>query len=165
MMDSPTPSPKVTGRPNKTERKLDLIALYKLRVVNQLSYGDLARHFGVAKSTIHAALTRLNKLCPNPEAVKAFEGVEATVLTATKERLLASLLDEECIQKASLNNRAFAFSQVANHERLVKGHSTANVNILSKLVEEADRNLFKEAGGRKTDREITARELADSGSY
>jgi len=130
--------------PNKPERKLDLVALYKLRVSNSLSYGELAQHFGVAKSTIHATLHRLNRYVADPESVKTFESVEATILTATKERLLASLMDESCIQKASLNNRAFAFSQVANHERLVKGQSTANIGILSKLVNQADQTLFKE---------------------
>ena len=141
-------TPRRPGRPNKPERKLDLVALYKLRVSNSLSYGELARHFGVAKSTIHAALHRLNRYVPNPESVKAFESVEATILTATKERLLASLMDEACIEKASLNNRAFAFSQVANHERLVKGQSTANIGILSKLVTQADETLFRQESAR-----------------
>ncbi|HKC93299.1 MAG TPA: hypothetical protein VKB81_04675 [Nitrospira sp.] len=134
--------PRRSGRPIKTERKLDLVTLYKLRVSNKLSYGELARHFGVAKSTVHAALTRLNKLCPDPESVKAFEGVEATILTATKERLLASLLDEQCIQKASLNNRAFAFTQVANHERLIRGQSTHNIGIFTRVVLQADEEMF-----------------------
>ena len=38
---------------------------------------------------------------------------------------------------------SYAFSQVANHERLVKGESTNNIGILSKLVLQADEEMFR----------------------
>jgi len=138
------PAPRKAGRPNGIERRIDLVQLYKLRVSNGLSYRELAEHFGIAKSSVHAALQRLNRFVSDPQQVRAFEEVEPTVLTAAKQRLLASLLDEEAIQKASLNNRAFAFSQVANHERLVKGESTHNIGLITKLVQESDETLFKD---------------------
>ena len=119
------------------KKKLDLVEAYTLRVVNRLSFAQIAKALRVPKSTVHAALSRLNKLVPDPEVVKAYEEVEASILTSAKERLLASLLDEEAIQKASLNNRAFAFAQVANHERLVKGRSTSNINALAAVVVKA----------------------------
>jgi hypothetical protein len=95
------------------------------------------------KSSVHAALHRLKLLIPAPEEVAAYEAVEASVMSGAKQRLLASVLDEECIAKASLNNRAYAFSQVANHERLIKGQTTSNVGVLAKLIVQADQSLFK----------------------
>jgi hypothetical protein len=54
---------------------------------------------------------------------------------------LRSLLDEEAIEKASLNNRAFAFSQLFNAHRLATHQSTENVGILGKLILTAEDNL------------------------
>jgi IS30 family transposase len=128
---------------DRPHKKLDLVAAYKLRVVNRLSFAEIAKALNVPKSTVHAALHRLNDLIPDPDAVAAFEAVEANVLTSVKARLLASCLDPKVIAKASLNNRAYAFSQVANHERLVKGQSTSNIGLLAKLIVQADQGLFK----------------------
>ena len=145
-MSSPRTPPQLDEPGREIERprkKIDLVAAYKLRVVNRLSYAEIAKALSVPKSTIHAALHRLNDLIPDPDAVAAFEAVEASILTSAKARLLRSVLDEECIAKASLNNRAYAFSQVANHERLIRGQSTSNIGLLSRLVVEARRDLFK----------------------
>lgn len=136
--------PVKPGRiPDQPHKKLDLVQAYKLRVVNRLSYAEIAKALDVPKSTVHAALHRLNDLIPDPDALAAFEAVEVSVMTGAKQRLIASMLDEECIAKASLNNRAYAFSQVANHERLLKGQTTSNVGILARLIVQADESLFK----------------------
>ncbi len=137
---SPALATRHAGRPPRVAGpRIDLCQAYRLRVINRLSYKDIARTLGVAKSSVHAALTRLNQVMPDPEQVKAFEEVEPYILTSVKERLLASLMDEECIKKASLNNRGFAFTQVANHERLVKGQSTLNIGVLIKAILESDK--------------------------
>ena len=130
------------GRPSRTAGpKIDLTQAYKLRVINHLSYKEIGRTLGVAKSSVHAALRRLNHVMPDPEQVQAFEEVESYILTGVKARMLASLTDEECIKKASLNNRAFAFTQVANHERLVKGQSTGNIGLLTKAILLSDKQI------------------------
>lgn len=128
---------------DRPRKQIDLVAAYKLRVQNRLSYAEIAKALNVPKSTVHAALHRLNDLIPDPNAVAAFEAVEATILTSAKARLLASCLDEDSIQKASLNNRAFAFTQIANQERLIKGQSTSNIGLFSRIVQQVDAQLFK----------------------
>jgi IS30 family transposase len=128
---------------DRPHKKLDLIQAYKMRVFNRLSFAEIAKALSVPKSTVHAALHRLNDLIPDPSQVAAYEAVEASVLTSAKARLLASCLDSDVIAKASLNNRAYAFSQVANHERLVKGQATSNIGVLAKLIVQADQGLFE----------------------
>jgi len=141
-------NPDKPGRSlDRPHKKLDLVRAYQLRVVNRLSYAEIAHALSVPKSTVHAALHRLNDLIPDPDQVAAFEAVEASILTSAKARLLASCLDSDVIAKASLNNRAYAFSQVANHERLTKGQSTQNLNVLSRLIVQADADLFKKPSG------------------
>ncbi len=129
--------------PDRPRKRVSLVHAYKLRVVNRLSYAEIAKALDVPKSTVHAALSKLRKLMPDPEAVKAFEEVEASILTSAKERLLRSLLDEDAIEKASLNNRAFAFSQIATQERLTKGKTTQNIGVISRIIEQAHHELFK----------------------
>lgn len=143
-------APRRVGRPSRTAGpKIDLCQAYKLRVINRLSYKEIARTLGVAKSSVHAALRRLNHVMPDPEQVQAFEEVEPYILTGVKMKLLASLTDEECIKKASLNNRGFAFTQVANHERLVKGQSTINTSFMIKAILASDAQPPKPPGEKQ----------------
>lgn len=138
------PRKSTKARPNDTERsldrrpkRLDVAQTWKLRVVNRLSLAEIARSLGVAKSSVHAALQRLQKLIPDPEMTKAYEEVRPTLLTAVEQKLMASLADDETLQKASLNNRAYAFQQVFNARRLETGQSTQNHAVLAKLMAEA----------------------------
>ena len=134
---------KPGGSLDRPTKKLDLVQAYKLRVVNRLSFAEIAKALNVPKSTVHAALHRLNALVPDPEVVRAYEEVEASILTSPKARLLASCLDEDKLAKATLNQAAFAFTQISTQERLVKGKSTQNLNLLTRLIVQADENLFK----------------------
>jgi predicted DNA-binding protein YlxM (UPF0122 family) len=127
---------------------IDIAKAWKLRVVNKLSFSEIANTLNCSKSTVHAALERLNKLLPDPEVVEAYESVEPYLLTAAKAELLASLMDAESIEKASLNNRAFAFSQVANHERLTKGLSTNNVSVIEKILDQSHETVYAPKASR-----------------
>jgi predicted DNA-binding protein YlxM (UPF0122 family) len=138
------PRKSTKARPNDAERsvdhrpqRLDVTQVWKLRVVNRLSLSEIARSLGVAKSSVHAALQRLQKLIPDPDMIKAYEEVRPTLLTAVEQRLMASLMDEVTLQKASLNNRAYAFQQVFTARRLETGQSTQNHAVLGKLMAEA----------------------------
>ena len=141
---------KTEEKPNDAERslepkgkRLDLAQVWKLRVVNRLSYGEIARSLGVAKSSVHAALHRLQTLIPDPEIVHAYQEVRPTLLTAVEQRLMASLLDEDALQKASLNNRAYAFQQVFNARRLEEGKATEHLCVVSRLLREIVPNMYK----------------------
>lgn len=56
---------------------------------------------------------------------------------------MASLVDEDVISKASFNNLAYGLTQVATLRRLESGQSTQNVNVLSRIVSDADSKLFR----------------------
>jgi hypothetical protein len=53
------------------------------------------------------------------------------------------LLDPAKLEKASLNNVAFAFTQVYQAHRLCTGGSTQNLSVLSRIVEKANATLFE----------------------
>jgi len=139
-----SPTLDKSGRNRDQPRKrIDLVQAYRLRVENRLTFAEIATMLGVPKSTVHAALHRLNKLVPDPETLKAFEEVEPQLLTAAKERLLASLLDPKKLEKASANNLAYCFQQVFQAHRLCTGGSTQNVNVLGKMISEVQRTFYE----------------------
>ena len=139
----PLPIPcRKAGRPTRAAGpKIDLAQAYRLRVVNRLSFKEIAHVLGVAKSTVHDALQRLHRVLPDPEQIRAYEEVEPYLLTTVKARLLDSLADETAIEKASLNNRGFAFTQVSNQERLTKGQATSHTSLMA-LIASADDVLY-----------------------
>lgn len=149
MSQSPTAMPNEwPSLPDDAERqpsrrgKLDLAQLYKLRVVNRLSFGEIAKATGLSKSSVWDALQRLEKVLPDPDQVEAYREIRPMLFTAIEEKLMASLADDATIAKASLNNRAYAFQQIHTARRLEEGKSTENMAMLSKLIDQRHNSLF-----------------------
>jgi hypothetical protein len=130
-----------------TRQPVDLLKAYKLRVINRLSYQEIADALDVPKSSIHRALTDLVTLLPNAEQQRAYEEARPDILTAVEERMIASLVDEEAIAKASLNNRAYAFKQIHEARRLEQNKSTENVSIIEKLLDRSHEEMYKPGMG------------------
>ena len=76
-----------------------------------------------------------------PDALRAFMCQKAHILNAVELRLLRSLADTDCIEKATLNNRAYAYRQVADQGRLERGLATDNIGVFARLVIQADEKL------------------------
>ncbi len=129
--------------PHLKRYNFDVLKAYRLRVLNKLSYQEIPEQLGAPKSSVYRALSELVALTHDPERVEQFEEIRPALLSVVEERLIASLVDEEAIQKASLNNRAYAFSQVAMQGRLSRGQSTENIGILAKIIMDAENELGK----------------------
>ncbi len=134
-------APRKVGRPPKGQEKIDLIECWRLRVKNKLTYQEIADHFGCAESSVIRACQRLAELIPDPASVDAYRGVKAEILEGVEQQLLASLIQPEKLKKASTNNVAYAYQQVANQLRLEKGQTTGNIGVLAKLVIDAHEHL------------------------
>ena len=57
-------------------------------------------------------------------------------------QLMASLLDPERLAKASLNNVAYAFTQIHQAGRLEQGKTTENIGVLSRYISQSNKELF-----------------------
>jgi hypothetical protein len=119
----------------------DVLKAYRLRVLNHLSYQEISDQLGAPKSSVYKALAQLVALTHDHERMEQYEEIRPALLSAAEERLIASLVDEETIEKASLNNRAYAFQQLHNARRLEQGKSTGNISVLSKLIVAAEEQL------------------------
>lgn len=115
------------GRPRKGESKIDVLQALKLRLHNRLSYDEIAKRFGVTKTAVYHVLSEFAKITENPEIVEGYASIRGKLLTAGEFELLKEIFDPEKLKKASLNNVAYAFSQVFNANRLERGESTSNV--------------------------------------
>lgn len=89
---------------------------------------EIAKIVGTKSSTVHLALQRFKSVFTELEYIDDYRATKTRLLEAAELRLLKSMLDEATIEKASLNNRAYAFQQVYQALRLERGQSTANVS-------------------------------------
>ena len=135
-----------------TRQPVDLLKAYKLRVQHNLTYQQIADATGQPKSSIHRSLTELCDLIADPERLKHYEEVRPQLFGAVEERLMASLVDGEKIEKASLNNVAYAFKQIHEARRLETGQSTNNISVLGKLLLKAEEGLGKPTASTQVDK-------------
>jgi len=138
--------PAKRGRPKKGT-ELNLVECWKWRVLHKLTFQEIADRMHVSKSSVVRACHRLATLIPHPAQVEAYKNVKVELFNAVEQQLLASLMQPEKHEKASLNNVAYALTQVHTALRLETNQSTANVGIVSKLVEMSDERLFNGKAG------------------
>lgn len=110
-------------------KKIDLGEALKLRLVNKLTFDEIAKRFNCHKSAVHAALSRFTKILKEPGELEAYSKYKADLLNSAELTLLEKVMDTETIEKASLNNAAYAFTALHNAGRLERGKSTQNVDI------------------------------------
>ncbi|MCD6162601.1 MAG: helix-turn-helix domain-containing protein [candidate division Zixibacteria bacterium] len=115
------------GNITKAPIKFDVAKALQLRHSNGLTDSQIARQFGCTRQSVHRALKRFNKILLPASELQAYQEKKAGILESVEATLVCDLADSEKRKKASLNNTAYALSQVANMTRLEKGLSTSNV--------------------------------------
>ena len=108
-------------------RKVDVPKALQLRHANGLTDAQIAKHFDCSKQAIQQALKRFNRILLPLSELQAYQEKKAGILESVEVALVSDLVDPARRKKASLNNTAYALSQVANMTRLEKGLSTSNV--------------------------------------
>lgn len=113
----------------RKNHKVDVATALKMRLVKKMSYQEIADKFGCNKATVYIALKRFEAIIREPAEIEAYRQSKADLLESAELQILEKLVDGETIQKASLNNAAYAFTALHNAGRLERGKSTANVDI------------------------------------
>lgn len=162
LLDQPIASP----RP-----KIDIQKALKLRLQNKLSFSEIAIQLGCTKQGVQQALSRFNSLLIEPEELEAFEESKPQILSSLEMRLLQKFVDEETLQKASLNNAAYAYSQIFQANRLTRNQSTENVNVLQinadlEHIQRRKSEILKQLGsvGNNTGTEVATLDVVGNGS-
>ena len=118
--------------------RINIAEALKLRLVNHLSYQEIADRYGVAKSAVFQALKRFLSILAEPDELEAYKNHKVDLLSSAEMKLLERLVNVEVMEKASLNNVAYAFKQLFDSGRLEQGKSTGNINILEVTATIAD---------------------------
>lgn len=153
---SPSAEPTVTTLPAEQETRpnqprIDIAKALKLRLQgNTLS--EIGAVFGVSESAVSQALRKFEGILKNvePGTLTAFSEHRSQLLNAIELELMRSLLQPEALEKASLNNRAYAFQQVHQARRLEEGKSTENLGVLGKIIVSSEDELGKSAKDKQS---------------
>jgi len=120
---------------NKKIGKIDLSKALKLRIKNHLTYEEIAAQFGVSRQAVYDKLKTFTKYIENPEAIQAFEDNKAEILSSVEKVMIEQMLDSEKLQKASLNNVAYTFTQIHTANRLQRGQATSITDDVDSIID------------------------------
>lgn len=115
---------KITPGPKRT---WDFKRALQLRLIKGLSYADIGKVFGVSEGAIIKGFNGYKEILANPQELTAYQENRGGLLTAIELRLAKELASPEKLEKASLNNTAYAFAQVHTARRLEEGKATENI--------------------------------------
>jgi hypothetical protein len=124
--------------PEDDRPSLDVGKALKLRLASPfLSYEDIGKMCGgVSKQAVCKALKPFLNIIDNPEAREAYRANKSEVLESVQLKLVSEMVDPEKVEKASINNLAYAAGQLDNMIRLDRGESTANIATYSMMARE-----------------------------
>jgi len=113
------------------EKKLtwDLGKAIELRLSRGLTYQEIADKLGVGRTTVYDKVRRVLGLLDAPNLNKAYEKTRVETLGAVERVMIGQLADPDKLEKASLNNVAYAFQQVHNARRLESNLATEHIDI------------------------------------
>lgn len=141
---------------NPTHSKIDVGKALKLRLQGN-TLEEIGSIFGVSRSAVHQALQKFTSFTDGfgPGQLTAYSENRADLFNAVEAHLTASLLDERALEKASLNNRAYAFKQIHEARRLEMGQSTGNVSVLAKIITDAESKIGQSPSSKSMSSEDT----------
>jgi len=99
-----------------------------------LSTPAISRAAGVSRSTVSETLKKFEPVFKKLRQVAEYQDVRKELLSATELQMLESMQDKDKLEKASINNLAYAFTQVFSARRLEANQSTANVHSQTQVI-------------------------------
>jgi len=131
----------------------------KLRVNEDYSFGDIADHFQMPRSTIYKRMKKFTVLMTGRELV-AFRKNKTDMLDSSEATLLSLIGDNDKQKAASLNNVAFTLRQVHDMNRIHKGLSSENV--LVRVLDVEDQAFLDDHAGSYASKLISDAEESES---
>lgn len=134
-----TPSRIIT---KPTRQKIDVARALKLRLQGN-TLPEIAAVFAVSPQAVDQALAKFEPFIRGvgSGSLSAYSDERASLFNVVEAHLTESLLDPDCLAKASLNNRAYAFKQIHEARRLESNQSTSNISVLGKFIQQAEAEL------------------------
>lgn len=108
--------------------KIDTKKALALRLKGN-TYKDIANMMGVTEQGVHAHLKPFLPLLEHAEGLPAFKANQADIYDVVRSKLIGSMIEPEKLQKASVNNLAYAAKAMHEMSRLERDQSTSNVAV------------------------------------
>ena len=124
---------------DKDVDKINLVEALQLRFVNKLTYKQIGEKYGVSAQAVEQRISRFKEKFGDSEEIQQYTSNRDGILTVVEREILARIVDPSKLEKATINNLAYAFQQVFNARRLEEGKSTANLHGIYGLVLQLDR--------------------------
>ena len=135
---------KPPAKGNYPARKIDVAQALKMRLINNLSYAEIGKYFSATPQAVQQALQSFKGILENSADIQAYKDNRPDILTAVEQKMLEQIVDTDKMAKSSLNNVAYAFTQVHNARRLEENKSTANLQGIYAIVQRLDKDERKE---------------------
>ena len=151
-MPNLTPSNNKIDKRTKNGKKLDIAQVIKLRDIQELSFPKIGKVLGYDQGYIYRMYKAFKGMVKDEDISNTFNHNRVNILNSMELDLLQNMSKEDKLQKASLNNVAYAFNQIHNARRLEEGKGTAggvtvNIEIAYQEATDRSRNLrLKHAG-------------------
>jgi predicted transcriptional regulator len=130
------------------------------------SMADIGRTMGVTRSAIQKHLKPLTDIIGDPEQLRAFQATKAEVMDGLQKAIAGRMLDKDKLQKASINNLAYAMRQVYDMGRLERDQSTQNVAVAHvdalKTMQEVDAEIAKITEELPEDTQVSPEDIEDA---
>jgi predicted transcriptional regulator len=131
--------------------KIDLDHLLKLKFQKGYDEADCARILGVSPQAVNQRLTRFKNLICEKDEIEAWNNNKKDFYTNAEIVLLNELVDSTKLEKATVNNLAYAARQVHDMRQIHEGKVTENIGYMDynrafDQVQEQRRKLAEELG-------------------
>jgi DNA-binding CsgD family transcriptional regulator len=113
---------------NKKQRTHRETKILELRAKG-LTHNEIAPIVECHPQTVSRTLEKFKEFFTDLDKTVEYQQVRGQLLNAAESRLLRSVVDEQAIEKASLNQRAYAMKEVHNMRRLNENLSTSNTSL------------------------------------
>ena len=94
-----------------------------------LNHSQIAKVANCHPETVSRCIRKFKAFFDEVEEAEGYQEVRQKILNATEFKLLRSVTEDSAIEKAPLNQRAYALKEVHNMRRLNEGLSTSNTSL------------------------------------
>ena len=111
----------------RSDAKFSTQDAIKLKL-NGESYAQIGAKFGASKQAVQKRISKLIQGMDG-DTISQYDKNRDAILSHAQGLLMNHMVNPSTIEKASLNNAAYAWNTLSTHQRLLRGESTANHSI------------------------------------
>jgi hypothetical protein len=141
--------------------KIDFKKAFKMRYLNGLTYQDIADKFHVTSGAVQQLLKPIKNIIDKADLYPVYKSNANELQEIAESLLLQEMLSKEKLQKASVNNLAYAYDKMIQAR---KGQTTGNVAITVELVFQEAEQEARRIRAKRTDIKIDKSDYKIGGS-